>query len=262
MGILNVTPDSFAETAPLTDPARAIARALELEAEGADIIDIGGESTRPGAEAVPAREELARVLPVVEGLVGRLSVPISVDTYKADVADAALAAGATIVNDISGLRYDPALGGVVAARNAVLVLMHTRGVSKAMYAEATYADTAREVTAELQESVARAKQAGIGEDRLILDPGLGFAKRAEHSYEALAMLPVVAGLDRPLLVGPSRKSFLAGAVGSRPPAERDWASAGAVAVAVMLGAHIVRVHNVAAMRDVVRVIDRMLDESH
>jgi dihydropteroate synthase len=261
MGILNVTPDSFGDSAPCVDADAAVDRALRMEGEGADLVDIGGESTRPGAEPVPADEERRRVIPVVERLAARLTVPLSVDTYKAAVAAEALDAGAVIVNDVSGLSYDPSLGAEVARRGAALILMHTRGRSKAMYHEAAYADVAREVAGELRAAIGRAIDAGVAFDRLILDPGLGFAKRAEHSYRVLAALPELAALDRPLLVGPSRKSFLTRAIGTCPPAGREWATAGAVAAAVLLGAHIVRVHEVGAMRDVVRVADMLLAES-
>jgi len=261
MGILNVTPDSFADAAPSVETDVAVDRALRMEDDGADIIDIGGESTRPGAEAVSADEERRRVLPVVERLAGRLAVPLSVDTYKGSVAGDALAAGAVMVNDVSGLSYDPSLGAQVARHGAALVLMHTRGRSQAMYREAAYTDVAREVAEELRVAIGRAAGAGIAFDRLVIDPGLGFAKRAEHSYRVLARLPELAALDRPLLVGPSRKSFLTRAIGASPPAGRDPATAAAVAAAVLLGAHIVRVHEVAGMRDVVRVIDMLLAES-
>src|SRR3954462_7208733 len=187
MGILNVTPDSFAESAPL-DTAGAIDAALRMAAQGADIIDIGGESTRPGADAVPADEELARVLPVFRALRGRLSVPLSIDTYKADVARAVVAEGATIINDVSGLRYDPSLAGVAAESGAALVLMHTRGRSKNMYGEAEYGDVLADVAGELEESVACATAAGVKRQQIIVDPGLGFAKRPAHSYGVLARL--------------------------------------------------------------------------
>jgi dihydropteroate synthase len=255
MGILNVTPDSFADGAPGLDARTAIERALAMEADGADVIDIGGESTRPGADPVPEDEERRRVIPVIEALAGRVSVPLSIDTYKAGVAAAALDAGAVIVNDISGLSYDSALGALVAARGAAIVLMHMRGRPQAMYQEAVYEAVGRDVTRELAGSIGRAVAAGIAFDRIVIDPGIGFAKRAEHSFGVLASLASLASLDRPVLVGPSRKSFLADAVGPAAPAARDWATAGAVAAAVMLGAHIVRVHNVPAMRDVVRVVD-------
>jgi len=258
MGILNVTPDSFAEASRLIDPGAAIAAAQEMEALGADLIDIGGESTRPGAEAVSADEELARILPVLNGLAGRLRVPISVDTYKADVAAAALDAGAAIVNDVSGLRFEPQLAQVVAGRGAALVLMHTRGRSKTMYAEAVYEDVVADVARELKESLLTASEAGVPLDRIILDPGVGFAKRPSHSYGVLARLPeLAAALDRPLLVGPSRKSFMRDAMGGRPAPERDWGTAAAVTAAVLAGAHIVRVHAVAEMVQVVRVAEEI-----
>jgi dihydropteroate synthase len=257
MGVLNVTPDSFAEPEALTDVGRAIGRALELEEAGADLIDIGGESTRPGADPVSADEESGRVLPVVRALAHRLRVPMSVDTYKAEVARAALAEGAALINDISGLRYDAALAGVVAETGAGLVVMHMRGRSKGMYAEARYDDVMVEVAAELRERIACAISGGVPVDRLIVDPGIGFAKRAADSYGVLARLPGLAALDRPVLVGPSRKSFLRAALNDRPAAERDWGTAAAVTAAVLGGAHIVRVHNVQAMVQVVRTAEEI-----
>jgi dihydropteroate synthase len=258
MAILNVTPDSFAEASARLDPGAAIDAALRMEADGADLIDVGGESTRPGADPVSADEELARILPVVDGLAGQLRIPISVDTYKASVARAALDRGAVIVNDVSGLRFDPGLAAVAAERGAGLVLMHTRGQSKTMYAEAVYEDVVADVTRELHESLSTACTAGVPRDRIILDPGLGFAKRASHSYGVLARLPeLAAALDRPLLVGPSRKSFMRDAVNGRPASERDWGTAAAVTAAVLAGAHIVRVHAVAEMVQVVRVAEEI-----
>ncbi|MES1256471.1 MAG: dihydropteroate synthase [Acidobacteriota bacterium] len=269
MGVLNVSPDSFAdEPSAAGGPAAAIDRALRMVDEGADIIDIGGESSRPGADAVTLEDERARVLPVVRGLAGRVPVPISVDTYKAGLARDVLAEGAAIINDISGLRYDAGMAAVVAAGSAALVIMHMRGRAKTMYAEAAYEDVVAEVTEELRERVAVASAAGVSRDRLILDPGLGFAKQAAHSYGALARLAeFAAALGRPLLVGPSRKSFLRDAVGGRPALERDWGTAAAVAAAVLGGAHIVRVHAVAEMAQVVRVTEQirlhgMPQESH
>jgi dihydropteroate synthase len=258
MGILNVTPDSFAEPSPTLDVAVAIERALQMQEGGADIIDVGGESTRPGTESVGAGEELARVLPVIKGLSTQVRIPISVDTYRAEVARAAIDEGAAIVNDISGLRYDPALAGVVARSGAALVLMHMRGRPKEMYAEAVYADVVAEVAAELRASVAVATGAGVPLDRLIVDPGLGFAKRPDDSYGVLARLSVLAGaLDRPLLVGPSRKSFMRVALGGLAAPERDWGTAAAVTAAVLAGAHIVRVHAVPEMAQVVRVAEEI-----
>lgn len=258
MGILNVTPDSFAEATGRLDPDVAVAAALRMESEGADLIDIGGESTRPGAEPVSTDEELARVLPVLTGLQGRLRVPISIDTYKADVARAAVAAGAALINDVSGLRVDSGLAREVAASGAALVLMHSRGRAKTMNAEAVYDDLMAEVSSELRVSLRCAVDAGVPIERMIVDPGVGFAKRPSHSYGVLARLPeLAAALDRPVLVGPSRKSFLRDAVGGRPAAERDWGTAAAVTAAVLAGAHIVRVHAVAEMVQVVRVAEEI-----
>lgn len=258
MGIINVTPDSFSDGGELLDAGRAIEAGVQMVAEGADLLDVGGESTRPGAQPLSEADERRRVLPVIEGLAGRVSVPISVDTYKAGVAAAALAAGAVMVNDISGLRYDGALGGVVAKHGAPIVLMHTRGRSTDMYKQASYHDVVDEVLDELRESIAFATGAGVTKEQILVDPGLGFAKEAAHSYEALARLDEFSELGRPILVGPSRKSFLSKAVGvSIPAAERDWATTAAVAAGALAGAHIVRVHAVAPMVQVVRVTDEI-----
>jgi dihydropteroate synthase len=266
MGILNVTPDSFSDGGLLVDPQRAIEAGVQMVADGADLLDVGGESTRPGAEPLGEDEELRRVLPVIEGLAARVTIPISIDTYKPAVADAALGAGAVLVNDISGLRYEPDLAGVVARRRAAIVLMHTRGRSRDMYKEAVYHEVVDEVLDELRESIAFATGAGIPSDRIIVDPGLGFAKEAAHTYEALARLDEFSELGRPLLVGPSRKRFLTRPLDDArgklhgdviPPSARDWATAAAVAAAVFAGTHIVRVHAVREMRQVARVSDEI-----
>jgi dihydropteroate synthase len=258
MGILNITPDSFAEASRVSTPSAALDVALRMEADGADIIDVGGESTRPGAEPVSEAEELARVVPVVAALARRVRVPISIDTYKGPVARASIAVGASIVNDISGLSRDPSLAREVAQAGAALVMMHTRGSSATMYHEAVYGDVVAEVVGELRESIRRATDTGVPFERLIVDPGVGFAKRPEHSYGVLARLPeFAAALDRPVLVGPSRKSFMRAAVGGRPAIERDWGTAAAVAAAVLAGAHIVRVHAVAEMAQVIEVAEEI-----
>jgi dihydropteroate synthase len=257
MGILNVTPDSFADGGVHFDHDRAVAAGVEMVADGADIIDIGGESTRPGADPVGEEEEMRRVLPVVEHLAAETKAPISIDTYRPRVAREAIARGAAVVNDISGLQYEPDLARVVAETGAALVLMHTRGRSRDMYQLAVYDDVAAVVMRELEESIARAAASGVRRDAIIIDPGFGFAKRAEHSYAALARLDRLATLDRPILSGPSRKSFLKEALGERPPSEREWGTAAAVAASVLFGAHVVRVHGVRAMADVVRVADRI-----
>ena len=258
MGVVNVTPDSFSDAGRLFDPASAIEAGLRMAEEGADLIDVGGESTRPGAEPLDEVEERRRVLPVIEGLARRVRIPVSVDTYRASTAAAALAAGASLVNDVSGLRYEPALADVVARHGAPIVLMHTRGRSRQMYEQASYHDVIAEVLDELRASMAFATTAGIAAECIILDPGLGFAKVAAHSYEALARLDEFAEIGRPLLVGPSRKSFLARPLGGSLPAQdRDWATAAAVAAAVLAGVHIVRVHAVREMLQVVRVADEI-----
>jgi len=258
MGILNVSPDSFAELSAARDVETFVARALRMEADGADIIDLGGESTRPGAELVSAEVERDRVMPVVEALAGRLRIPLSIDTSKAAVARAALSAGASMVNDVSGLHRDPELSHVVAGAGAALVVMHGRGTPKTMNQEAVYDDLMADVAGELRESVSLATAAGVPIERIIVDPGVGFAKRPSHSYGVLARLPeLAAALARPILVGPSRKSFMREAVGGRPAPERDWGTAAAVAAAVFGGAHIVRVHAPAEMVQVVRVAEEI-----
>jgi dihydropteroate synthase len=258
MGILNVTPDSFSDGGRLADPGGALDAALAMEAAGADLIDVGGESTRPGASPLSEAVELARVIPVLDRLKGRMRVPVSIDTYKAAVARAALDRGAAIVNDVSGLRYDSDLGRVAAERGAALILMHNRGRSNDMYALASYGDVVSDVAGDIEERIRVALACGVARDAIVVDPGLGFAKRAEQSMTVLAGLPRLASrLDRPLLVGASRKSFLQAAVGQRAADDRDWASASAVAIAAALGAHVVRVHAVGPMVDVVRVVDRL-----
>jgi dihydropteroate synthase len=258
MGIINVTPDSFSDGGQLLDVDAAVDAGVRMVDEGADLLDVGGESTRPGAKPLGAEDERRRVLPVIERLAARVTVPLSIDTYKASVADAALGAGAAMVNDISGLRYEPALGEIVARRRAAIVLMHTRGRPLQMYAQATYVDAVAEVLDELRESMTFAAGCGIARERILIDPGLGFAKEAAHSYEVLARLDEFAELGRPMLVGPSRKSFLTRPFGRTvPAAEREWPTAAAVTAAVLGGAHIVRVHAVREMAQVVRVADEI-----
>jgi dihydropteroate synthase len=257
MAILNITPDSFADGGAHFDADRAVEAGVRMVGEGADILDVGGESTRPGADPVPEAEERRRVLPVIERLAARVAVPISIDTYKASVAGEAIARGASIINDVSGLQYDPDLGKVAAETGAAIVLMHTRGRSKDMYDLARYDDAPAEVMRELSQAIDRAVRSGVPRESIILDPGFGFAKRADHSYQVLARLDELAVLDRPILSGPSRKSFLKSTIGDVPADEREWATAAAVTASVLLGAHIVRVHGVRAMADVVRVADRI-----
>lgn len=248
MGIVNCTPDSFyGDSSAMGDAA--VARAEAMVSEGADLIDIGGESTRPGSARVDAGEEIARVVPVLRRLTATLGVPVSIDTSKAAVASAAIDAGATMVNDISGLAYEPQLGEVVAASGVPLVLMHTRGRPADMYAQASYEEVVADVVAELREAVRRATLAGVNPEAMVIDPGLGFAKRAEHSLTLLRHTPVLRSLGLPILVGASRKSFI-GSVLDLPAQERLEGTAAAVTAAVLGGAHIMRVHDVAAMRRV------------
>jgi len=262
MAIVNVTPDSFADGGVRLDPDVAVRDAIAMAAQGADIIDIGGESTRPGAPPLSAADELRRVTPVLEGLRGRIDVPISIDTYKSEVAERALDLGVAIVNDISALTYDPAIAGVIAQRRAAVVLMHNRGRSADMYGRAVYSDVVAEVAAELADQARVAESAGVTSNRIIIDPGFGFAKRAEHTFAMLAGLPALAALGYPILAGPSRKSFLKAAVGEVPAADRLWATAAAVTASVLFGAHIVRVHDVAEMVQVIRVADAIEAAGH
>ncbi len=262
MGVLNVTPDSFSDGGLYLDPCSAVERALEIEGAGADILDIGGESTRPGAASVTAEEELKRVLPVLEGLRGRLKIPISIDTQKAAVAAAAVAAGAEILNDTSALRADRALAEVARRRRLPVILMHMRGVPRTMQKGPFARDVLRDVAAGLRAAIACACRAGLAKRQIILDPGIGFGKSFRQNYELLARLPKLAALGCPLLLGPSRKTFigatLAGAGAPAPPQQRVWGTAAAVAAAILGGAHIVRVHDVAEMVQVARVADAIL----
>jgi dihydropteroate synthase len=255
MGILNITPDSFAGGGERMNPERAIADAIQMVADGADIIDIGGESTRPGAPVLDAAEEWRRVRPVLEGLRGRVDVPISIDTYKAEVAEKAIGLGVSIVNDISGFTYDPALPAVVARAGAAAILMHNRGRSENIYEFAKYTDVMGEIATELAARAAVAEAAGVDRRRIIIDPGYGFAKRAAHTIEALARLDELSALKLPILSGPSRKSFLKLPLGDVPPAERLWGTAAAITASILAGAHIVRVHDVREMSQVAQTAD-------
>lgn len=249
MGILNVTPDSFSDGGRFFSIEAAVERALEMEKDGADIIDIGGESTRPNAPAVTLQEELDRVLPVIEALHTRVTVPISIDTYKARVAEAACAAGAEIVNDVTGLMFDPEMAAAVAKADAGLVVMHTRGMPDTMQKDTGYDDLIAEVRNYLAGSIELARKAALPEERIAIDPGLGFGKSVEGNLELIKRLEEFLPLGRPILVGPSRKSFI-GAVTGRGGGERIFGTAAAVALSIVHGATIVRVHDVAAMRDV------------
>ncbi|HMA41342.1 MAG TPA: dihydropteroate synthase [Gemmatimonadales bacterium] len=248
VGILNVTPDSFSDGGRFTTLDAALEQADRLKADGCLLIDVGGESTRPGSQPVPVSEETERVVPVIDALVRRGLGPVSVDTRKADVAAAALDAGASVVNDVSGLAFDPALAGPVARAGAGLVLMHMRGTPETMDALARYEDVSVEVAGELREAAARAEAAGIARERIVLDPGFGFAKTPEQSFRLLAELDPIVGLGYAVLVGPSRKRFLGAATG-RPPEDRDRATAVACALAWQRGARLFRVHDARLARE-------------
>jgi len=253
MGVLNVTPDSFSDGGLFFDPEAAVARGVQMASDGADVIDVGGESTRPGAEMVSVEEELRRVLPVVKRLVAELDVPISVDTRKAEVAEAAAEAGATIVNDISGAR-DPRMFDVAREANAGLVLMHMRGEPVTMQQFTDYLDVMAEVKDQLQARLDAAAAAGVERDRLVIDPGIGFAKTPDQNLVLLRDIRTFFDLGRPVLVGPSRKSFI-GQVLDVDVDERLEGTAGAVAWLVAQGVNIVRVHDVEEMVRVVRVVE-------
>ena len=254
-GILNVTPDSFSDGGKFTDPERAFDRAVELEEEGADIIDIGAESTRPGSTRVSEAEELRRLVPVLKRLREKLTIPICVDTYKSAVAAKAIEHGAEIINDPSGLTWDPSLAKVVRDSGCGLVLNHMRGTPETWAKLVPMHDPMGLVVKELEACLHRAIHAGVERSQIILDPGLGFGKRKEQNFELLARLGELIALELPVMAGPSRKSFLAGVAGEKPS---EYATAAAVACAVLSGAHIVRVHDVAAMKHTLMVADGVL----
>jgi dihydropteroate synthase len=254
LGVLNVTPDSFSDGGKYLDPDRAFARAIELEEQGADIVDVGAESTRPGSQRISQAEELRRLVPVLKRLRDKLTVPISVDTYKAAVAERALELGAEIINDPSGLTFDPQLAKVVARYDAGLILNHMRGNPETWAKLPPLPDVMGTILHDLDAAVHRARRAGIERTQIVVDPGIGFGKRKEQNSEILARLHELARLDLPILVGPSRKSFLA----QRTERETVFATASAVAAAILGGAHLVRVHDVVEMRAAAAVADAIL----
>ncbi|NLI30157.1 MAG: dihydropteroate synthase [Nitrospiraceae bacterium] len=255
MGVINVTPDSFSDGGRYREPASAVDHALHLVAEGADILDIGGESTRPGAEPVSAEEELLRTIPVIEQLARTVSVPISIDTCKAEVARRALEAGASIINDISGFRFDPDMPAVAARYQAGVCLMHIRGTPRDMQINPVYEAMIPEIMDYLRESIALARAAGVADSHIMLDPGIGFGKTFEQNLMILNRLDEFTELGYPLLVGVSRKAFLGRILGNAPVTERLEATAAAVAIAAYNGAHVVRVHDVKEISKTLRVID-------
>ena len=262
MGILNVTPDSFYAGGRFPDAQLAIERAFELEKAGADIIDIGGESTRPGADPISADEEIGRILPVLEGLQGKLRIPISLDTQKVAVAEVGLRNGVRIINDVSGLRTDPLLAHLVKSRGAALILMHMRGAPRSMHKGPFAHDVIRDIVQGLRASIGVARRAGIAESKLLVDPGIGFGKNYNQNFRVLAGLPELARLGYPLVVGPSRKAFIGWALAGKgqvwPAEKREWGTAAAITTAILNGAHIVRVHDVNEMSQVAHIADSIL----
>jgi dihydropteroate synthase len=263
MGVLNVTPDSFSDGGEFLDPQRAVERALEMEHAGADLLDIGGESTRPGSTGTPTETELARILPVLEGLRSALKIPISVDTRKSEVAEAAIRAGAQIINDVSGLRSDPRIAEVAHRHGVPLILMHMRGEPETMQEGPFARDVMKDVMQGLRGSITKAQEGGLAKSQIIVDPGIGFGKSFEQNYELLRKLPELSKLGFPLLVGTSRKGFLGATLArdgkSAPVEDRLWATAATVTASILGGAHIVRVHDMAEMVQVARVADCVLD---
>ena len=254
MGIVNVTPDSFSDGGLFFDQAAAVAHGEALAAAGADIIDVGGESSRPFSESVPVQEEIRRVVPVIEELARRLSVPISIDTHKARVARRAISVGASMVNDIGALLLDPAMGSVVAEAGVAVVVMHMKGTPKVMQVGPHYEDVVGEVRGFLADAVERAEQAGIGPSRIIVDPGIGFGKTVTHNLLLIKHLSALQAMGVPILIGPSRKSFIAKILGNGDE-RREVGTQAAVAVAALHGAHIVRVHDVERTRYTLKLVD-------
>ncbi len=258
MGILNVTPDSFSDGGHYIDPGKALIHAREMAASGADIIDIGGESTRPGADAISEKEELRRIIPLIEHLSSELTVPLSVDTYKSAVARKALEAGASIVNDISGLRFSPDMARVVADHNASLVIMHIKGTPRNMQQNPVYDDVVGEVLSYLDEGIELAVRGGVDREKIFIDPGIGFGKTLEHNITLIDRLDEFRVLGRPILIGTSRKKFIGTILNVPVPADRVEGTAATMALAIERGASMVRVHDVARMVHVVRMTDAIL----
>mgnify|MGYP001024447159 CR=1 FL=1 len=257
MGIVNVTPDSFSDGGDFLETEIAVLQGLKLAEEGADILDVGGESTRPGSHPIDPDEELRRVLPVIEGLRVKTDIPISIDTYKSPVARKALEAGADIINDIFGFQGDPEMPGLAAEHQCPAVLMHIRGVPKTMNDDTAYEDLIGEMIAYLRNGIDLGVKAGLPRENFVIDPGIGFAKRHQQNLEILSRLHEFNALNCPILVGPSRKSFIGQTIGV-PPKERIFGTAASVAMSAARGAHILRVHDLKEMRQVLDVVDAIL----
>jgi len=255
MGILNVTPDSFSDGGQYFDRELAIKRAHEMVEEGADVIDVGGESTSPGSEPVPLQEEIARTIPVIEEISKKIKVPVSIDTYKAEVAKRAMDAGASIVNDISGLRFDPEMPKVVSKYKVPVIIMHIKGMPKDMQINPIYEALIPEIMDYFRKSIRLAVESGIAEDKIIIDPGIGFGKTLDHNLEIIKNLREFTLLEKPLLAGVSRKAFIGKILGDVSASERLEGTAAAVAISILNGANIIRVHDVKEMKKVALVAD-------
>ncbi len=260
IGVLNVTPDSFSDGGRNFDARRAIERAMEMESEGADIIEVGGESTRPGSDRILAEEELSRIEPVLTGLKGNLRIPLSVDTYKSAVAERAIELGAEIINDISALRFDPLIADVAARSGAILVLMHMRGEPSTMQQTEPSRDIFADIEQDFKTAIEKAEKRGVGRERIILDPGIGFGKTLEQNLALLNQLDRFSRFDAPLMIGTSRKSFI-GRITGRKADDRLFGTAASVSAAILRGAHLIRVHDVKEMREVALITDAIINES-
>lgn len=255
MGVLNVTPDSFSDGGLYLNKEKAVDHAFRLAEEGADIIDVGGESTRPGSATVPLNEEIRRTIPVIEAISKKLNVPVSIDTYKAEVAKRAIDAGASIINDISGLRFDPEMPGTAAEAGVPVILVHIKGKPKDMQQNPVYEALIPEIMDYLRVSICIAEEAGIAGDKIIIDPGIGFGKTYEHNLEIIKNLEEFTMLRKPVAIGVSRKAFIGKVLGNATPSERLEGTAAAVAISIFNGANIVRVHDVKEMVKVVKIAD-------
>ena len=254
MGVLNVTPDSFSDGGRYLDPDRAIEHGLEMARKGADIIDVGGESTRPYSQGTSATEEIDRIIPVIEALYRKLTIPISIDTYKGEVARAALKAGASIINDISALRFDPVMPSIAGRAGVPVVLMHMKGTPENMQDKPTYGDLIPDIMDFLGEAIERAIRAGVRKELIVVDPGIGFGKTFDHNLEIIRDLYRFAALNRPILLGTSNKAFI-GHILDKAPHDRDTGTMATIAAAAMNGAHIVRTHNVSKTLETLKVVD-------
>jgi dihydropteroate synthase len=260
MGILNVTPDSFSDRGLYFNKSKAIKRAIQMVEDGADIIDVGGESTRPGSESITIDEELKRIIPVIEVLSKEIKIPISIDTYKSEVTRIALDAGASMINDISGLRFDPKMAEIVSEYQVPVVIMHIKGRPKDMQQNPVYEALIPEIMDYLREGIAIATRSGISEDKIIIDPGIGFGKTSEHNLEIINKLWEFTSLEKPILIGPSRKAFIGKILGDVPVTERLEGTAAVVAISIMNGANMIRVHDVKEMVRVAKVADAVKRE--